>query len=617
MYTGKDDGALWALGNGSIIAYGHGAEWEQAFGSPYTSPTALSLRHADAVPFSPPVRDAGRGAFLHRAPEGTYEDAVGEDIDCLARRWRLMVPARWRIGGRGFPLIQNAEQFPGCRDAYLLTVPGGTPAYNWYPTHEYRYMQIVFMGDCDAEQMGDEILFTARGEGLLYVASGDLFSCAMAAREALKIGFDAFARERGKADVAFLKKRRENARPLDEGHPLYRAVQAAADDVALFIRAQQGASGGVLAGSNYHMAYVRDQYGVSRGLLALGCFEEAKEILRFYRDTYQRSGRIHNAQGIGVQDMFHVHENDLVEITGYLLAQACDYLDATGDRDFFETLRPMLNWAIEAQTADLHLGMLPFNGDETYVAGGILPRTVLLDGSMEATMLLIRGVERLAALMSDLPDRALDAAARAKAAYRKNFRRETGWVANSRARREGLAFPEFRRGVCLRGGEGCMGFGWLLNLNDANYVCPACYKKGPLPAAPKTEYPLISTLLMHAYMGSRLVPEDEIRAAVRSVLGSFRETGAVSSLPGGGKSLGYDYGLILYAATKLGISAEDLMERMLSIRDSAGAWVEYYEDNRPLGTRCRPWESAINIEAALFALERKNVAGVKSPILVP
>ncbi len=606
MNVERDDGALWALGNGSVIAYGHGAEWEQAFGSPYTAPTALSLRRADAAPFAPPARGMERGAYIHRAPEGTYEDAVGEEINCLARRWRLNAPARWRIGGWGFPLIRNAEMYPDCADAYLLTIPGGAPAYNWYPTHEYRYMQIVFTGDCDAEMTGDEIAFTARGEGVLYVASGDLRSCAMSMGAALDLGFDALARARGAADAAFLKRRRENARPLDEDHPMRAEVEAAADDVALLIRAQQGVSGGVLAGSNYHLAYVRDQYGVSRGLLALGCFAEAREILRFYRETYQRSGRIQNAQGIGVPDMFHVHENDLVEITGYLVAQACDYLDATGDRDFFETLRPMLNWAVAAQAVDLHADMLPFNGDETYVAGGIFPRNVLLDGSMEATMLYIRGVERLAGVTPDFPDRMLSDVRRARAAYRKNFRRADGWVANSRARRMGLKYPAFRHGVCLRSGEGCMGFGWLRHLNDANYVCPACYAKGPLPEAPETEYPLISTLLMHAYMGSDLVPEAEIRAAVGATLGSFRETGAVSSLPGGGKSLGYDYGLILYAATKLGASADDLLSRMLAIRDSAGAWVEYYEDNRPFGTRCRPWESAINIEAALAALTRKK-----------
>jgi hypothetical protein len=38
---------------------------------------------------------------------------------------------------------------------------------------------------------------------------------------------------------------------------------------------------------------------------------------------------------------------------------------------------------------------------------------------------------------------------------------------------------------------------------------------------------------------------------------------------------------------------------MLSVLDSTGAWVEYYVDGHPNGTFCRPWESAINLEAAI------------------
>ena len=38
---------------------------------------------------------------------------------------------------------------------------------------------------------------------------------------------------------------------------------------------------------------------------------------------------------------------------------------------------------------------------------------------------------------------------------------------------------------------------------------------------------------------------------------------------------------------------------MMSLRDGAGAWVEYYVDGRPSGCGCRPWESGINIEAAI------------------
>jgi len=33
--------------------------------------------------------------------------------------------------------------------------------------------------------------------------------------------------------------------------------------------------------------------------------------------------------------------------------------------------------------------------------------------------------------------------------------------------------------------------------------------------------------------------------------------------------------------------------------------VEYYADHQPRGTRCRPWESGINIEALLHYARRQ------------
>ena len=43
--------------------------------------------------------------------------------------------------------------------------------------------------------------------------------------------------------------------------------------------------------------------------------------------------------------MFHIHENDDVEITGYLILQAFDLLAATHDEAFIKEISPMLKWA--------------------------------------------------------------------------------------------------------------------------------------------------------------------------------------------------------------------------------------------------------------------------------
>src|SRR5258706_15239959 len=121
---------------------------------------------------------------------------------------------------------------------------------------------------------------------------------------------------------------------------------------------------------------------------------EARDILSFYWRIWQNKGILHNGQGIGV-DAFHIHENDQVEITGYLILQAFDYLERNKDEGFIRQIFPMLEWAWNSQRTNLVKNMLPFNGDETYVAGSVLPRSALIDGSAEATLLFMTGGSRL------------------------------------------------------------------------------------------------------------------------------------------------------------------------------------------------------------------------------
>ena len=71
----------------------------------------------------------------------------------------------------------------------------------------------------------------------------------------------------------------EKALPKDT--PFREKVLAAVDDTAVLIKTQQSAQGGVLAGHNYHLAYVRDQYGTSRCLLKLGIWKKPKKSWNF------------------------------------------------------------------------------------------------------------------------------------------------------------------------------------------------------------------------------------------------------------------------------------------------------------------------------------------------
>ena len=59
------------------------------------------------------------------------------------------------------------------------------------------------------------------------------------------------------------------------------------------------------------------------------------------------------------------------------------------------------------------------------------------------------------------------------------------------------------------------------------------------------------------------------------------------------------------AQADAGCEADDLLLHMLNLQDECGAWAEYYEGDQPRQSRCRPWESSMNIAGALRYLSAK------------
>jgi hypothetical protein len=379
--------------------------------------------------------------------------------------------------------------------------------------------------------------------------------------------------------------------------------------VSVIIKTQEARGGGILAGYPFHLLYVRDQYGVSRCLLRLGYTEEARGILERDWGIWKRHGCIHNAQAADVDGVFHIHENDEVEITGYLILQAFDYAKTSNDWVFVKEILPMLDWAWTVQQKHLVHDMLPFNGDETYVAGGILPRCTLNDGSAEATLLFITGGERLLGFVekeglwpTDRIEKEKAVLARVRGSYNANFIIDGLYITNNPARKNGLDLPRFRHGVC----ESCSAFGWTERNVNNRYVCPRCACKEPLPTVPPTAYSLPSAALLPGYIGASLPDEEQITKITDGIVKQFLATGELPSRPGSQNAVGYDLGLLLYNLADAGNpAAENVYNRMTSIVDPTGAWVEYYSDYKPHGTRCRPWESGINLDAAISYISRK------------
>jgi hypothetical protein len=620
------------LGNGEMCVYEDKADIIQLFGPPYSSPSVFELRSGDR-PEVVSEREKGTAVWTHTFRSDGEEKARITDFvattmpafiriirnsETLSFTLKLSQKTEWLdqtpvydVGSNGSAPRTRTDQTTGdgsqVAGAFLLTTPAGSYAYQdiFYPTSVANHYLLIISGDMELSG-GDDQTHAIRclpGESRIMVVGGkDFPACVVNTEKAFMQGHDSLLADTRKDWATFTSSRIDFEKEIPSNTPERERLLKAIDDVAVLIKTQQGKEGGVLAGYNYHLAYVRDQYGVSKGLLKLGHVTEAKAILQFYWNVWQRKGRLHNAQGIGL-DAFHVHENDEVEITGYLIIQAFDLLKATGDNTFIKEIFPMLQWAWDCQVRNLYRQMLPFNGDETYIAGGILPRTVMFDGSAEATLLfatggkqLITWAEKNNAWNRSTLNKNSQILQEVISGYARNFLRDGKLLTNNPDRKQGLERPPFRHGVC----ESCYRLGWTQKTANDRYLCPHCFPVKTLPDITDEHFFLQSVSLMPWYVQSDLIPDNLISAMIEEIVRLYTSTGKFPSRPDGTRTVGYDYGLFLYSLTKMNHPLkEKIYRQMLHVVDAAGAWTEYYEDNIPSGTLCRPWESAINIEAAI------------------
>lgn len=615
---------IFCLGNGKMAAYGSKADILQLFGPPYSSPSLVRLVLDDTTLEVRSSREKYTAIWSHTLLQkdvisARITDFVDASLPVFVRKisarrpvsFSLHIPATCRIIPGGLP-----DSAQGLATDLLVESPSGTPFYNDYPLPFKQYLEIAAKGAVKITKKGGNLYTVScdAGESYLYCIGGPLYpQCISSAKTTLGRPYDSLVADTRTWWLAFSERRRPFDKILPRTLPMRDKLLQTIDDVSVALKTQQGAEGGFLAGHNYHLAYVRDEYGVSRCLLALGYDAEAKAILEYYWKIWRRWGVLHTAQGIGV-DAFHVHENDQVELTSYLIIQAFDYLKQTHDEQFVRQIFGMLAWAWNTSKTKLIRDMLPFDGDETYIAGGILPRSCIIDGSAETTLLFIRaGGELLPWIAQNRlwnedslarNQRVLDATIRH---YRDNFFMDGELYCNNPARSVGASLPEFRHGVCEGRFPGCEFFGWTQKNAHNRYLCPVCFAKQQgqdLPAAVPQRYLIHSVSFMPLYVGFDVLNRPEISAMVDRIAKRYEQTGKLPSRPDGNTTVGYDYGLLLYNLSLLkDTAATAVYEKMLDLLDHTGTWSEYYEGNHARGTRYRPWESGINLEAALVYAE--------------
>ncbi len=612
--SGSDEEqSLFAIGNGRMIAYLKGPEVTHLWGPPYSSPNLARIEFRQPPGLTAvSSREAGSAIWHHTLnlegqaqPAGTITDFMDSDLPCMVRIIENSVPLEMVVHTENARRTDTSARYDG-RAALLCTHPTGSAVYGYrFRSQQPACIQILGEGGLQfvapQAQADPLVIKIPPGRSLLMIVGGpELPQC---------INYTDLALQTGAADMlertrAWWNRELANVKVPGPADLLGGRLGRIAEDVAVNLITQQASEGAVLAGHNYCLAYVRDQFGVARCLLDLGLEHRARQVLAFYWGIFQRAGLLHNAQTIGGWPYFHVHENDDVEMTAYVIQQALEYMDRTEDAAFVREIFPMLEWAFNVQTRHIVKNMLPFNGDETYIAGGILPRSCMDHGSAESTYLFFASGRRLAdwAEAQGLWDGDKAEAARrqckqVESAFVDNFIVDSRLMLNNPARAEGLSGPRFRHGVCQAQLPGCLFFGWLERNAHGLYCCEYCYVNGPSKPPEPVRHFLASVALTPLFVGVPIENHPTRLTDLEAALTDFRD--ADGKLGYGSRRLpGYELGFLLNAMSELGhVEAGRMAELLIGLLDPTGAWVEYYQADRPQGTRYRPWESAINYSA--------------------
>ena len=593
------------IGNGRQAGYFRGADILQLFGPCYSVGAffSLTLREKDAE--CADSRLAGTGLWrsdisLGGAAAGHLVDAMHPERPIFLRRFHLERPLCFEFKTE----YEDTRDVFGTAPSILMRMPVGSYIFAACRLDKELLGELLFSPNVVVD--GTSVFFPAGDSWVAFASAPTLEACVAEVDAFRAMDMDAFLQSAADAWGVELGRMRDMS-PLLQGRPDAERIAETIEDVAVALLSQTSVDGGVLAGHPFHLAYGRDMYGDIRGFLALGLFDRARAAIEFHLRNWRTKGFLPNANGMGVV-CSHCHECDDVEQTGYALLELHDYALATADIAFVRKAADFIRWLLDVQERLLVGGMLPFNGDETYIAGGLLPRNCIDHGSMEATALYIAGATRILALSRKhgiLPEEEIRRhevrLADARARFDANFRLPDGRLrTNNPERVKILGIPnlrEFRHGVCV----GCHAITDIRRTDEGGYLCAKCHGRKRAASGTMTHV-LDAATLMTGFVHAEPVDPELPRAAARAAWAE--RTARSADLP----VVGYEYGLQLYVLADSGFRTSDpenMLAALLALGTSAGVWSEYYRGGKvsEQNTQYRPWESAINLCGILRYLE--------------
>lgn len=613
-----------SMGNGKLLIYGQGPNILHVFGPPYTSCDQLKIIIEGDITWETKRKQGTQIwehiGYLNRKKVAVITDVMHPNMPLWVRRIEvfddnLVLNCSWPDNSEF--INENKDYLNKQVWCRRVRAHEGSPLFGFYP-HYYLSASPIFhlfqtMGNIRA-LAGDIVrLQVSSGISEIRIIGGPTFPENREWEECTKtVSFEDIVKASGNSSSKLFSRISLDIAantPTD----LAKEIKVIAEDVATLIATQQGQEGGVVAGYPFQLAYVRDQYGVSRGLLAMGLFEEAERMLTFRFKKWKHFGNLSNAEMIGGEGIRHKHENDDVEITAYTILQAFEFAEITGLEGRLHEWFPMLEWCFEAQLPHLVGGMLPFNGDETYVAGGFLRRHQLNDGSSEATLLFIESGRRLLKfaaafrLWSEQKTHSYRLVLQYTIKmYLENFYKEDKLIVNNPKRLDGgLLLPKYRHGVCMTCAEGSnTWFGWTERVESNFYVCPGCRNKIIQNSFEPESVSIPSVALLPPFINSSVIPYKLLYSQAETLLAEFREVMESKEIASSKRFVGYDMGLMLHFLSCIKHPAtREFMRFVLDSRDSASSWPERYIGRKHDGCMARPWESAINLSAVLHCLK--------------
>ncbi len=608
----EDDGSIHPIGNGEVLVYGLGPNIVNFYGPPYSSASFFTLNLFEEGNIkTESCREKGTAIWKHELfcdgqKIGEFIDYILPDKNVFVRKFDVSRPMKFLLKENGTS-YNLKNYFSDNSESVLIRIPKGTQFFTEEVTALEQNLIITSKGNCSFVKNNEGWIVTLEsGIGELIFSSYKKYpDIVKILNEYLIEKSSVYFNEVKSFWEKYTNRRKDFRSLIPDSNRFKEKILDAIDSVAVLDKCQQSSAGAFCAGHFYPMGYIRDQAGVIRCMLSLGYIEEAKSILNFWWKKFKMFGNLYNAEGMDNNFARLLFINDEVENPGYVILSAFYYADLTSDFDFLNEIMPMLKWCYEIQIPHLAGDMIEFSCDETYIAGGTFPKNLMYHGSAEATLLFIEGGKRLLENKNlfEKFDEYSEIVQKCEKNFKKNFYNNGTLFANNPLREKLAGRPDFRHGFCDAHEilDKQLVLSWTEKNNKNYFVCPDClWREMPDMLDCEKLYVLNSVNLALKYHKTTLFNDKEIEEIISEGVQIFEETKTVFSCLGSSRSLGYDYGLMLYNAVKLNLEIkEDILDKTLNLLDSTGAWVEYYDNDKPFNCRARTWESSINIEAVV------------------